>query len=132
MSQSDVDTIRGAYEAFSRGDIPAVLEAFDPEIDWNTPESLPYGGHFRGHEEVTGFFQGIPEHIDDLRVEPAEFLDAGDHVVVTGELTGRGKSGAQFTAAFAMVWRMRDGKAVEFREYTDSAPVVEATAKQTA
>jgi uncharacterized protein len=30
MSEQDVSTMRNAYEAFNRADIPAVLEAFDP------------------------------------------------------------------------------------------------------
>ena len=37
MSQEDLNTIPSAYEAFNRGDIPAVLEAFDPQIEWHEP-----------------------------------------------------------------------------------------------
>ncbi len=123
MSQQDVDTIKGAYEAFARQDIPNVLAAFDESIEWHTPESLPYGGRFRGHEEVGGFFARLPEHFDELNVEPAEFLDAGDHVVVVGQHRARGKDGEEFTAPWAMVWTMRDGKAVAFREHTDTAVI---------
>ena len=123
MSQQDVDTIRGAYEAFARQDIPAVLDVMDDSIEWQTPESLPFGGSFRGREEVAGFFGTLPEHFGELNVEPAEFLDAGDHVVVIGEHRARGKGGEEFTAPWAMVWTMRDGKAVAFREYTDTVVI---------
>jgi ketosteroid isomerase-like protein len=32
MRSSDV--VRGLYDAFGRGDIPAVLGQFDPAIEW--------------------------------------------------------------------------------------------------
>ncbi len=37
MSEQDVETIRGAYEAFGRGDIPAVLGILDPNVEWIEP-----------------------------------------------------------------------------------------------
>lgn len=54
MSERDVTTVRGAYDAFARQDIPAVLATFDPGIDWHCPDELPYGGRFHGPEEVDG------------------------------------------------------------------------------
>ena len=37
MAEQDVITMRNAYEAFNRADIPAVLEALDPQIEWHEP-----------------------------------------------------------------------------------------------
>ena len=37
VSQQDVTTMRSAYEAFNRGDIPGALSAFDPQIEWQEP-----------------------------------------------------------------------------------------------
>ena len=37
MSDQDVAVIRAAYEAFNRADIPAVLGAFDEQIEWTEP-----------------------------------------------------------------------------------------------
>ena len=34
MSQQDVETVRSAYDAFNRKDIPAVLALYDPQIEW--------------------------------------------------------------------------------------------------
>ena len=33
----DLETMRRAYEAFNQGDIPAVLAAFDEQIEWHEP-----------------------------------------------------------------------------------------------
>ena len=42
MSQKNVDIIRGMYDAFARGDIPAVLEVLDPDIEWREAENFLY------------------------------------------------------------------------------------------
>ena len=42
MSQENVQLIRGVYEAFGRGDIPAVLAQMDQSIEWNEAENFIY------------------------------------------------------------------------------------------
>jgi len=125
MSQQDVQTIRGAYEAFARQDIAGVIAALDDAVVWDVPESLPWGGVYRGHEEVGAFFAKLAEHLESLDANPEKLLDAGDHVVALGTLRGEAAGGA-FEARFAMVWEMRDGKAVGFKEHSDTAPMVSA------
>ena len=39
---SAVEFVSGVYEAFGRGDVPAVLGAMDPEIRWHEAEGNPY------------------------------------------------------------------------------------------
>jgi ketosteroid isomerase-like protein len=46
-SEPNVAVIRGFYEAV---DVPAMLEFLDPQVEWRAPESLPWGGTFRGHD----------------------------------------------------------------------------------
>lgn len=122
MSQQDVDTIRGAYEAFGRQDIDGLMAAFDDGIEWDVPDSVPWGGQYRGKEEVGRFFGGLGEYIDELNVEPREYIDAGDTVVVLGRHHGN-IGGEPFETRFAMVWTMDGGKAVKFKEYSDMTPL---------
>ena len=42
MSRQDVALIRNLYEAFAKGDVPAVLAAMSPDIVWNEAENYPY------------------------------------------------------------------------------------------
>src|SRR5687768_12447096 len=96
MSQQDVQTIRGGYEAFNRQDIPGVLERFDPQIEWIEPGGgrAPVGT-FRGAQTVAEkVFATVPVNFDDFRAEPERFIDAGEHVIVIGQFTGRSKQGA--------------------------------------
>ena len=39
---SNVQFAKDIYTAFGRGDIPAVLAMFDPEIQWREAEGNPY------------------------------------------------------------------------------------------
>ena len=38
------DVVRQAYEAFERGDIPAVIESLSDDVTWEVAEVLPQVG----------------------------------------------------------------------------------------
>jgi ketosteroid isomerase-like protein len=120
---SNVDIIRGAYDAFGRGDIEAVLAVLDESIEWYAPDELPDGGTYRGPRGVAQFFGSLPAHYEELRVEPDRFLDAGDQVIVEGHHRGT-INGAAFEVGFAHVWTAQNGKATRFREYNDSGKLL--------
>ena len=52
----NVEVIRGAYDAFERGDVPAVLASMAPNIEWNEAENFPYadGNPYIGPDAVVG------------------------------------------------------------------------------
>ena len=116
----DVAILREGYAAFGRGDIPAVLAVFDPEIEWVEPEGYPWGRTYRGHEDVVGLFGTAAESLGpEWRVEPDRFVATEDGVLVLGHHRGRNDAGP-WAVPFAMVWEMRDGRAVRFRQYGDT------------
>ncbi|MDQ3648162.1 MAG: hypothetical protein M3433_06200 [Actinomycetota bacterium] len=56
-----------------------------------------------------------------FEADPHDFIDAGEHIDVTGHFRGRPKGdGGTLDAHFAHVWRMREGKAVHFTNYADT------------
>ena len=130
MSQDNVNRIRGMYDAFANGDLPQVLDAMDPRIEWNEAESFPYadGNPYIGPQAVVdGVFTRLGNEWEYWSIATDEFLDAGDTVVVTGRYDGvYKKTGARVRAQFAHVWWLRDGKVVKFQQYTDTAQVARA------
>ena len=128
MSQDNVETIREAYAAFARQDVEGLFGAFAPDIVWHTPESVPWGGSFKGHEELGGFFQALPGVLGDLRVVPAEYIDGGDQVVVIGQHVGTAPNGNAYDVDWIMIWTLEGGKVVQFREQIDSATINAALA----
>jgi len=84
MSAENVEVVRVAYEAFGRGDLATVAEHFAEDAEWETSDSLPLGGLVRGRDAIIGNFTQLPNYWSSFSVVPEEYIDAGDHVVVTG------------------------------------------------
>ena len=114
---SNSDIIRKAYEDFAQGDIPAVFAAFDPRITWHIPGHSPLSGDYKGHDQVGGFFARTMELSGGaFSIDVHEVLASGDVVVVLTTVNAK-RAGASTSFAEVHVWRMKEGKAVEFREY---------------
>ena len=61
---------------------------------------------------------------------PEEIIGSGDTVIVRGRYRGKYKAtGVAVDAQFAHVWKLRDGQAVSFQEYTDTAQFRDAMTK---
>lgn len=127
-SSSNLDLIRGAYEAFGRGDIPAVLDVMDENIEWHEAEGFPYGGTYHGPDAVlNNVFMKLGADWEGFQAVPDEYVDAGDTIVALGHYSGTyNETGKSMRVPMAHVWKIRDGKAYEFRQYTDTALVQRA------
>lgn len=121
------DLVRGLYDAFARGDVPAVLGAMDPNIEWNEAENFPYadGNPYRGPNAVAeGVFMRLVSDFDGFAATPDSLLDAGDAVVALGRYTGTAKAtGSALDAQFVHVWWVAGGRVVRFQQYTDTLQV---------
>jgi ketosteroid isomerase-like protein len=118
MAEENVGVVRGAYEAFARGDVPSIIGILHDDVDWHIPVVLPHRFDARGHDEVRQFFQRLAELWDELAVEVDEIVASGDHVVVLGRATGR-IDGNATGYGFAHVWVMADRRATRFFEFVD-------------
>lgn len=132
MSQDSVALVRSLYESFGKGDVPAVLSAMDPGIEWNEAENFPYADRnpYVGPAAVLeGVFARLGGEWDGFSVAAAEVLDAGDTVVSTGRYGGSFKrTGVPVHAQFVHVWTVRGGKIVKFQQYTDTLQFAKAVA----
>lgn len=128
MSNQNSEIVSGLYAAFAKGDVPGVLGGLSPEISWTEAAGYPYGGTYVGHNAVlSGVFMRLATEWDGYAAVPYEIVDGGDTIVALGKYSGVYKAtGKSFEAHFAHVWKMKDGKAVTFQQYVDSAKVLEA------
>jgi uncharacterized protein len=128
----NVELARSLYEAFANGDVATVFAAFDENINWREAENNPYqpsGEAWIGSDAImNNLFIKLATEWDGFAVQPKEFHDAaGDIVVVEGRYTGTYKAtGKSIDAQFCHVWKMRDGKLVDFQQYVDTAQMQEA------
>lgn len=122
--------VQSAYEAFGRGDMPALAEVMADDIEWvnpGDPDDDPNAGTFKGKEAVLGWFGGLASTLDFTTFEPQEFIAQDDKVValVYAEATVR-DTGRALVNHEAHVWTFRDGKIARFQNYQDTAAVAAA------
>ena len=133
MSQENVDLVRGMYDSFAAGDVPAVLESFDPEIVWNEAENFPYadGNPYVGPTAVVeGVFARLGSEWEFWNLEIEEILDAGDRAIGVGRYHAKNKeTGKVIDAQFTHFWTVRGGKATRFQQYADTLQCSQAVKK---
>jgi ketosteroid isomerase-like protein len=127
MAQDNVDVVQGAWDAFGRGDIDAVIEAIAPSAETRLPESLPWGGTYAGPDGFRDFLTKLGESFDQFSATPQKVLGADDnHVVVLAKTKGRTKAGATFEGKTIWIYQLRDGKIADAESFGDTAQVLEA------
>ena len=122
-------TVQRIFEAFGRGDIPAVLEHVSEDVTWKAPgpSAVPYFGDRRGHAGATEFFVQLGGNVDFEHFEPGAFIAEGDKVVVLGRERGRVRgTGKTFDNEWALVFTFDGGKVTAFQCYENTAAIAEA------
>jgi ketosteroid isomerase-like protein len=131
MSQENVEIVQRGYELFSEGNLDGVMELISDEAELPDDGGLGLGDTAAGTRRGPGgFLQGSQDAWDafeDYRVEPQEFIDAGDAVVVPVRISGRGRaSGAMMEVRLVHLWVLRNGKAIRNEIYRTTAEALEA------
>lgn len=123
-----IPTIRNLYDAFARRDVAAVRAALAPNVTWTEAEGFPYGGTYAGPAAVfLNVLMKLETEWVGFSAVPKEFIADGERVVVLGEYSGVYRAtGKRFSAPFAHVWKIENGKVGVFRQYTDTAVVQRA------
>jgi hypothetical protein len=120
-----IAVVRGFNDLLARGDMDGMVNCLDPQVEWRAPESVPWGGTFRGHEGVREFLGKIREQPAEFRREILEYIDFGERVVVLLRQMGRPKGGdTEYDVHEVHVWTVRNGKIVDFEGSFDTATVL--------
>ena len=122
---SNVQFAKDIYAAFGRGDIPTVLAAFHPQIEWREAEGNPYepgGAAWTGPQAILDkLFMRLGTEWDGFKVTVHKLHDAGDHVVMEGRYTGTFKTSKKsLDAQVCHVLGFQSGKLVKFQQYVDT------------
>lgn len=133
MPQDYTETVRSIYQALGRGDIPFLSGIFDPQIEWNEGENFLYADRnpYIGLPAVLeGVFGRIAADWDGFSAVPDEILGSGDTVISFGRYRATHKTtGTPVNAQFVHVFRFKDGKAIRFQQYTDTAQFQQAAGR---
>jgi ketosteroid isomerase-like protein len=122
-------TVQAIFEAFGRGDIPAVLEHVSEDATWDAPgpSVVPFYGKRRGHEGATEFFVQLGSNVEFEKFDVWEFIAEGDNVVVTGTERGRVRAtGKTYEQDWVLLFKVSGGKVTSFRCHDETDAVARA------
>ena len=128
MSQENVAVVRQMFDAFNRGDVFAVIAAFDENCELDEPPEMPDKPAlgFHGHDGIREWMANLRE-VARVRFEPMSFTAGAD--VIVSELAARGlaqASGVPVEWTTFAVLRLRDGKIVRAQAFLGRDEALEA------
>jgi ketosteroid isomerase-like protein len=143
MSQENLDLVRAAFEEISRlmfaatanpqrsmrNDYARVVDRFlDPDFELVQAPSAVERRTLHGFDGFVTFMEGGREIWSEARLEPDEFIDAGDEqVVALAALRTRGRaSGAEVEQVNGTVWTLREAKVARIQTFLDPGEALAA------
>jgi len=130
----NVDILREAYARWhdsKGGSVDHWLTVVADDIKFGSiargmPE-MAFAKAYSNREALGSYFKGLLSEWEMLHYTVGEFVAQGDAVFMRGSTAWRHKrTGQEVDTPKVDFWRFRDGKAVEFYEYYDTARVVAA------
>ena len=133
MSKENAELIRRAYQAYASGDLAAMLELVDPELEWTYLDPAlehPTPQVCHGCQELERVLRHWAEH--GLRAELDELTSSGELVMVGVRTPGidahlsRGGDDRAYS-----VFTVREGRIVALRDCRDRQEALQLAGIQT-
>jgi len=127
----NVNAVKAIYDAFGKGDVPAILSRLAPDVEWEHDwggETLGWYEPRRGRDAVPAFF-GTLADFEFARFEPFAYLEGDNMVAVPVRLELVVKaSGKRIRDLEMHLWTFRvDGQVAKFRHLVDTLQFSTAT-----
>ena len=127
MSAENVQIIRRMAEAFNDRDLDTTFALLHPEAELHPLRAQLEGKAYVGHQGYRELLADFDQDWEHVQMDPSEFREVGDKVVVLGHLRARSRaSGMDVVVPMGFVWTLRDGKAVHGRTFSDQAEALAA------
>ena len=130
----NIETMMKIFKAVEQRDDKSMRELCHPDVEFCWPDSLPYGGRFRGATRPgpTWGETWIPLQPTEAerRLDPRVIAASKDEVVVLWNQRGVGRGGARFEGEVLGLYHLRGGKLARAQMfYFDTAAVADFLAK---
>lgn len=127
--QANTQLVQRAYASVAAGDMQALLQLLDTDIEWQLPkmDGVPFAGTWRGHQQVLRFMGLLAETQEVVEFQPDQFIAQDDTVIALGHFFMRVRAtGKDSKSDWAHCWTIKGGKITHFREFVDTAVVSKA------
>jgi ketosteroid isomerase-like protein len=130
MSDQNMKTVQGIYEAFGRGDVEHILDQLTDDVDWASEAGggiAPWHGDHDGKAAVPRFFEALAKAAEVTEFTPLSFATNDDGDVMTVVRFGMTvpATGKRGTMDLHHWFQFRDGKVRRYRGTEDTALVAE-------
>lgn len=122
MSKWNLDTVRGIYGAFARGEFPA--DAFHEDAEWHTDPELPRPMAHYGRPEVASYFERFVGAWHALDAEPVEMVARPSEQVLA--IIRMGPAIERLQPTVAHLWTLRQGRVARVQVFGNRDAAIEA------
>jgi ketosteroid isomerase-like protein len=126
MSGENVEIVRAAITAYNEGDWDAALKDAAPDFELDLSRALgPQHGVYR-LDQTQRIWIEFSESWESQRIEPQDFIEIGEHVIVPWTLRATGRDGIEVQARVAWTFTLRDGAIRRVCMYQERSEALEA------
>jgi ketosteroid isomerase-like protein len=126
MSEENVEIVRAAIDRFNRNGQWDFSNA-RPHFELDLSRSMgPQRGVFTGFEQAERSLNTFNSDWKSIRIEPHEFIEVGNQVVVPWTTHLVGRDGITVEARTAWSWTVREGAVERVCLYQDKEEALEA------
>ena len=121
---SNLEIVKSTYEENSN----TLQKYLAEDATWTEAKGFPYGGTYTGYDEVvTNIFSKIGTEWTGFKFNVEDYVASDDKVIAFGTYSGTyKKTNKSFTPRVSHIWKLKDGKIINFEQIVDSKPVVDA------
>jgi ketosteroid isomerase-like protein len=125
MSQENVEIVQRGFEHFAATGEPH-WEIFDEAVEVRDHDTMDQDG-YRGHAGMARWLEDWAAAWSSFTMEPEEFLDVGERVVMVFRMKATGlSSGVALERQDAMVFTVRGGKVLRLEYYNSRQQALES------
>ena len=130
MSGTALEAAKEWYASVHAGDFDRLFDvmADDCVIEFYGPSVIPFAGTYVGKEKCRIFFNHVAYDVEIEQFDQNEFIAGDEQVAVIGVLAMTLKAtGRRYSADYAHILTVRNGKVTRFRDFQDTAQAVWAS-----
>jgi ketosteroid isomerase-like protein len=109
MERTNLEIVQAQIAAFNRDDAEAMLENVAPDFEFDMSRAVGPDNGVYGLDRMVSWNERIQESWESITIEPQQFLERGDDVVVPWTWRVRGRDGIEVEARVTIVVTIRDG-----------------------
>ena len=130
MSEWNARVVRAVYDAFGKGDIPAILPYLTDDTHWDfnvDASPVPWHVPVTKKDDIAPFVATPVESVEIKKFEAKKFIHSSEHVVVRVHIAYKvRRTGRKVDMEQLNLWTLRDGKVSRLRHFEDTAAVLAA------